>query len=326
MGMKLAIGLPSFAAESHRIPPAHLGTYARTAEDFGFSGAWLIDHLLPTPTYASSLLDPLTTLATVAGETETIPLGTSILILPLRHPVLVAKRAATLQHLSGGRLTLGLGTGYVESEFDAVDVPSEERSDRFLEGIELLGALLDQRTVTFDGDFYSVEEFTLEPSMDRPPRLLAGGGGIDTPDGRVVRESVTARLRYADGWIAPPRSTEILDADWAAFARSLDERDRDPASVDKVLLQYLHLVPTGNTEHALREQRKVYDAVLGPDRPIEYATENWLTGTADEVRATLETYETQDFDEVILHPMARTPADLLRQLRLYRDELLPVYP
>ena len=324
--MKLAIGLPSFAAETHRIPPAQLGTYAKTAEDYGFAGAWVIDHLLPTPTYASSLLDPLTTLAHVAGSTETLPLGTSILILPLLHPVLVAKRVATLQHLSGGRLSLGLGTGYVESEFDAVDVPSAERSDRFLEGIELLSALLDQRSVTFDGEFYSVDEFTLEPSMDRPPRLLAGGGGIDTRDGGVGRESVTARLRHADGWIAPPRAADILETDWAAFANSLDARDRDPDSVDKVLLQYLHLVPTGNGDHARREQEKVYDAVLGPDRSIDYAMENWMTGTADDVRATLETYETQNFDEVILHPMARTPADLLRQLRLYRDELLPVFP
>lgn len=323
--MKLGIGLPTFANETLRVPPAQLGRYANRAEEYGFAGAWLIDHLRPTPTYASSLLDPLTTLSFVAGQTETLPIGTSILILPLRHPVWVAKRAATLQHLSEGRLTLGLGTGYVQSEFDAVDVPAEERSARFLEGIELLRALFHEESVTFDGDYYSVDEFRLEPPTRRPPRLLAGGGGVDTPDGRVVRDSVTGRLRHADGWIAPPRTTDILASDWSAFETFLESKDRDPETVDKVLLQYLHLVPGEEPDQVLRTQRKVYRDVLGPDRTTEYAIEQWLTGTVDEIRSTLSSYEQQGFDEVILHPMARGSADLLRQLRLFRDELLGEY-
>lgn len=324
--MQLSIGLPTFAAETHRVPSVRLGEYAEKAEDYGFGGAWLIDHLLPTPTYASSLLDPLTTLASIAGRTDTLPLGTSILILPLRHPVWVAKRAATLQHLSEGRLTLGLGAGYVEAEFDAVGVPTGERSARFREGIELLRALLNEDTVTFDGEFYAVDEFHLEPSTPLPPRILTGGGGVDTPDGRIVRDSVTARLRHADGWIAPPRETDILASDWAAFEGFLESQDRDPTAVDKVLLQYLHLVPGTEESQVRRAQRKVYRQVLGPDRPIEYALEQWLTGTVDEIRSTLETYESQGFDEVILHPMTTDPAGLERQLRLYRDELLTAYP
>ncbi len=323
--MKLGIGLPTFANDTLRVPPAQLGQYANTAEEYGFAGTWLIDHLRPTPTYASSLLDPLTTLSFIAGQTETIPIGTSILILPLRHPVWVAKRAATLQHLSAGRLTLGLGTGYVQSEFDAVDVPAGERSARFLEAVELLRALFHEDSVTFNGDYYSVDEFRLEPPTRRPPRLLAGGGGVDTPDGRIVRDSVTSRLHHADGWIAPPRSTDILASDWEAFEAFLEGIDRDPDTVDKILLQYLHLVPGREPDQVLRTQRKTYREVLGPDRTAEYAVEQWLTGTVDEIRSTLATYERQGFDEVILHPMAQGAADLRRQLRLYRDELLCEY-
>lgn len=323
--MQLGIGLPSFASETHALPPDRFRRFARLADGYDFAGAWLIEHLGENPNYDTSLLDPLTTLSVVAGETETIPIGTSVLLLPLRNPVLTAKRAVTLQHLSSRQLTLGLGTGYVESEFEAVGVPMEERSPRYLEGIELLSRLFEEDEVTFDGEFYSVEEFRLEPDLGNPPRLLAGGGGVETEDGRRVAESVKARLSYADGWIAPPRDADDLATDWAAFAEHLESIGRDPDRVDKVALQYLHLVP-GGEDAARRVQRKVYGEIVGADRSVEYATENWLTGTVDDVRSTLEEYERQGFDEVVLHPVVRRPGELERQLRLYDEFLLPAYP
>jgi len=320
--MQLGVGLPSFASETHALPPHRFEEYARTAEAFGFAGTWLIEHLVDPPTYASSLLDPLSTLSYVAGATDAIPVGTSVMLLPLRNPVMVAKRAATIQHLAGRRLTLGLGTGYVEAEFDAVGVPMEERSARYLEAIELLWRLFHEETVTFDGEFYSVEGFRLEPSLGRPPRILAGGGGHDTDEGRRVYRSVKSRLDYADGWIAAPGPLEAVTGDWASFARYLESAGRDPDAVEKVALQYLHLVP-GDGEAVARAQRNAYREMLGPERPVEYAMENWLSGTVAEVREALATYEREGFDEVILYPVTPDPAAAERQLRRYRDRLLP---
>lgn len=105
--MKLGVALPSFGSNDCRVTVRQLERYARRAEEYGFEGAWELEHLVRPPIYQISWLDPLTTLATVAGTTETISIGTSILILPMRNPVLVAQRAATIQHLSEGRLTLG---------------------------------------------------------------------------------------------------------------------------------------------------------------------------------------------------------------------------
>lgn len=323
--MKLGIGLPSFARESHAVPPDRFRRYTRLADEYEFAGAWLIEHLGENPNYDTSLLDPLTTLAVVVGETKTIPVGTSILILPLRNPVLTAKRAVTLQQLSSRRLTLGLGTGYVEAEFDAVGVPIEERSARYLEGIELIRRLFDEEIVTFDGEFYSVEEFRLEPKLGQPPRILAGGGGVETSDGRRIATSVNQRLRFADGWIAPPRTPSILETDWSMFADYLESNGQNPDTFDKVALQYLHLTPTDNPDEARRLQRNVYRNMLGDGRSVSEATENWLLGTVDEIKETLAVYEQQGFDEVILHPMTTIPAELERQLRLYRDHLLPRY-
>ena len=323
--MQLGVGLPSFSSESHALPAHRFERYARTAEEFGFAGAWLIEHLVRPPTYASSLLDPLSTLSYVAGATDSIPIGTSVMLLPLRNPVLVAKRAATIGHLAGRRLTLGLGTGYVEAEFDAVGVPVEERSERYLEGLELLWRLLHEEVVTFDGEFYSVEEFRLEPSLGRPPRILAGGSGHDTDEGRRVYRSVKSRLDHADGWIAAPGPVGDVAGDWASFAGYLEAQGRDPDAVEKVALQYIHLVPGEDESAVAREQRNAYRGMVGPARSAEYAMENWLSGTVEEICGTLAAYEREGFDEVILYPATPDPGSAERQLRRYRDLLLPQF-
>lgn len=324
--MQLGIGLPSFSSDTHALPPDRFRRYVRLADEYGFAGAWVIEHLGENPNYATSLLDPLVTLAYAAGETETLPVGTSVLLLPLRNPVLVAKRAATLQYLAGRRLTLGLGAGYVEAEFDAAGVPMAERSARYLEGIELVRELLTGKEVTFDGDFYSVENFRLEPTLGQPPRLLAGGSGTEGSDGRVVAEGVKSRFLHADGWIAPPRSLAAVASDWDTLAEFLRSRGRDPGSLDKVALQYLHLVPGDDETAVRREQRTVYGRIVGSERSVESAFDRWLSGTVDDVRETLAEYERLGFDEVILYPTSPIPHELDRQLRLFREYLLAEYP
>ena len=324
--MRLGIGLPSFSSETHAIPPDRFRRYARRADDAGFAGAWVIEHLMEPPTYATSLYDPLSTLSYTAGETETLPVGTSVLLLPLRNPVMVAKRAATIQRLSSRRVTLGLGTGYVEAEFDAANVPYEERSPRYLEAIELLHRLFTEDEVSFEGEFYEVDGVSLEPNLGRPPRILAGGGGVDTDDGRIVAGSVKRRLDHADGWIAAPRPTETVANDWEQFAEYLDSRGRDPDSVAKVALQYLHLEPGDDRDAIRRAQHRAIDGIVGADRTVETAANNWLTGTVSEILEDLRSYERLGFDEVILHPIVADADELDRQLRLYRDRLLPEYP
>lgn len=320
--MELSVGLPSFATDGHRIPASRFERYARQAEAYGFAGGYVVEHLRTPPTYATSMLDSLTTLATVGGATDALSLGTSILILPMRNPVLVAKRAATIQHLCDRRLTLGLGTGYVEGEYEAVGVPFEERSSRFLEGIELLYRLFNEETVTFEGEHYSVEEFRLEPKPSMPPRVLTGGGGVDVGGELRVLESVQRRIDHADGWIASPRAPDVVENNWSYFASRLEETGRDPEGQDRVALQYLHVVPTDDPELAKSKQRKAYRRILGGDRTVEHPERHWLFGPLSEVRETVATYEEQGFDELILYPVTNSPGALDDQLSLWHDHLL----
>jgi alkanesulfonate monooxygenase len=319
--MRLSIGLPSFSSPSHAIPPERFRRYVRDADARNFAGAYLIEHLAESPTYASSLLDPLTTLSYTAGETETLPIGTSVLLLPLRDPVLFAKRAATLQHLASRQLTLGLGTGYVESEFEAVDVPMAERGARYREALELVRRLFTEDRVTYDGEFYSVEDFRLEPRLGQPPRLLAGGDGAGRGTDREVPGGVLARMTEADGWIAPPRNSEMLASDLADIEASLDTNGRDLSDFDLVALQYVHLVPGADDKRARREQRGVFGHITGESRPVDQRMDRCLTGSVDSVRETVDEYRDLGFDELILHPMATEPGELDRQLRLVDNRL-----
>lgn len=139
--MKLQVVLPNESAEMEPERPAQIAT---AAEKLGFHTAWLPDHLLPPEEYGETyggVYEPLVTLAHIAGTTSTIRLGTSVLVLPLREPFLVAKQVATLDRLSGGRVTLGVGIGWDRTEFDAVGADFHTRGRRTDETTALLREL-----------------------------------------------------------------------------------------------------------------------------------------------------------------------------------------
>lgn len=318
--MKLGVGIPSKATDEYRAPPRRTVQFVERAEAYGFTGAWALEHLTQPSSYRTSFLDPLTTLATVAGETDSIEIGTSILILPMRHPVMVAKRAATIQHLSEQRLTLGLGQGYIEAEYDAVNVPFEERHKRFTEGIALLYRLLNREEVTFDGQFYQVENFRLEPTLTRAPRILAGGGGKEIDGEWKVARGVKERVASTDGWIAS--SGAAVGKTWPVMADHLEQKGQDANAKDRVGLQHIHLVPGGDEAVIKQKQRKVFQDFVTEKRGVEYAEENFLVGTVEQIVDRLREYEAAGFDQVILHPAAHEPKELDRQLALWRDHLL----
>lgn len=321
--MRLGVAPPTFATDGWRLPPSRLERFATRAEDAGFGGVWVTEHLLQPPGRNYSRLDPLTTISAFAGATSTIQLGTAILILPMRDPVLLAQRAATLQHLSEERLTLGFGAGWVKDEYEAVGIPFEERGPRFTEGLELFRRLLHEDEVTFDGEFYSVDGVRLEPDVDRPPRLLVGGGGTEIDGERRVPEPIKERIyEHADGWIASPRPASVLAEDWNEIADYLAAAGRDPTTLDRVALNWLHLVPGASTELSEEKQRRVYlrDREADPDRADE-ALVNQLTGSVEDVRAGVDEYERLGFDELVLGPTTHDPAEADEQVDLWDEHL-----
>src|SRR5690242_1626754 len=211
---------------------ARLRDLATRAESLGFDGLWVAEHLLRAPLiYDVSFLSPLTVLAHVAACTRTIRIGTAILVLPLRQPILLAKELATLDVLSGGRLVLGVGTGWDADEFAACAVPLAERGPRTDETLHLLRRLLTEETVTFEGRFHRVGDVSIDPQPARFPEVWIGGGSkIGDPasaDKPRMARSVLERIRRdADVWVARPTDQSLILADLADVRRACADRAR----------------------------------------------------------------------------------------------------
>jgi probable F420-dependent oxidoreductase len=149
--------------------------FARRAETLGYAAIYVTDHL-------GGQLSPLTALATAAAHTDSIRIGSYVFANDFRHPLILAREAATLDRLSGGRLELGLGAGWMRSDYRQLGMPYDRpgvRIDRLQESFDIIRRLLRGETVTHDGPFYRLERARVAPApvqQPHPPIMLAGGG------------------------------------------------------------------------------------------------------------------------------------------------------
>lgn len=191
--MRLGVHLPQYgrAASGAAITRA-----ARQAEELGLDDVWVSDHLaVPAgATYPPAFLyEPVVALTWAAAATERVGLGTSVLVLPYRHPLHLAKELATLDRFSGGRLILGAAAGWLEGEFEALGVPFAERGARTDEAIDALRACWEQRPVTFEGRTVRLDRMEVLPQPER--RIPIWVGGMSAPSRRRAVER-------GDGWHA----------------------------------------------------------------------------------------------------------------------------
>jgi probable F420-dependent oxidoreductase len=213
-------------------------TLAQRVEGLGFDSVWASDHIVvptriesrypynatgdfPLPATAN-FLEPLTALAVVAGATQRVQLGTTVLVLPHRHPVLAAKTLATLDHLAPGRVILGAGVGWMREEIELLGAPYDRRGAWTDEAIRIMRACWQNEKVSFRGEFFSFPEVGFAPRPVRPIPIWIGG---HTP--RALRR--VAEL--GDGWHAafasPPVMREGLENLRGACARV----GRDPKTI-----------------------------------------------------------------------------------------------
>ncbi|MCA1647219.1 MAG: LLM class flavin-dependent oxidoreductase [Chloroflexi bacterium] len=176
-------------------PYADIRHMAQRMEDAGLDSIWVYDHLLyrwpGRPT--DGIWESWTVLAALAQATQRVQLGTLVVCTPFRNPAVLAKMASTLDEVSNGRLTLGLGAGWHQPEFDAFGVPFDHRASRFQEALEIICPLLRTGRVDFQGAYYTARDCELIPRGPRPnglPVMLAGSGP------RMLRLAA----RYADSW------------------------------------------------------------------------------------------------------------------------------
>jgi probable F420-dependent oxidoreductase len=191
--MQLGMHLPHAGSQA---TPALIKRHAQRAEALGLSDVWVSEHIIvPRAQFPRSPLfyDPILTLTWVASVTERVRLGTSVIVLPMRHPLPLAKELSTLQNLSGGRLILGVGVGWLEPEFAALGVPFNERGRRLDEGLAMMKAVWTQDPVTFKSRHIPavIEGMTMSPMPISPIPLWFGGSS---------EAALRRTTRLGDGW------------------------------------------------------------------------------------------------------------------------------
>ena len=323
---RFGVFLPSYIWEGDGSERARgIKTFARTVEDLGFDSLFITDHLLAAKRfYSVSFLEPLSALAVAAGVTERVRLGTSILIMPLRNPVMLAKELATLQFLSENRVILGAGVGWNEPEYEAVGVHKSERGKRTDEMLDILMPLLEGETVTYHGRYYSVDDLFIEPISSRRPEIWIGGGSQladeKSPDLPRFVESVKARVLRTDGWIPRPTCPpDDIARDWVELQAYYREHGRDPAECVVAHENFLHLVMTNDPAAAREEQHRAFLRVMSGERGPRYLESVYLFGTPDEVVASLQARVDAGVEYFVLHTMTPDP----RQLQDWVDKIIP---
>jgi probable F420-dependent oxidoreductase len=259
------------------VDPGCATRVARAAEAAGFDSLWTAEHVvLPDPQTPDSpipaqtpLLHPAVALAHVAAQTETIKLGTGIVIVPQRNPVVLAKEFASVDVVSGGRLILGAGTGYLRSEFDALGMSFDDRGGRMNEAIEVIRTLWTEEKPAYHGDFFDFGGIDAQPRPLQQPHPPIVIGGLSAP---ALRRAV----RQGNGWYGFALDHAAAAASIAGLREAAKAVER-PASLGPLELT---VTPAG----ALDADSVARYAELGVERLVVIGA----GGSADELVAFVE--------------------------------------
>ena len=302
--MRLSITLPQTGALAGPEAVAHV---AALAVDLGYDGLWVLDRLLaplaPSEPYPASadgslpeafqrVLDPLATLAFAAAHTTRISLGTSVLATPWYSAVVLARQLAAIDVLSGGRLKVGLGTGWSSDENGAAHAPPGDRGRRTDEMVTTMIAAWTQDVVAVDGAYEHVpaSRIGLKPvQRPHPPLYFAA----------YAPASMRRIARFGAGWNPAGVPIEALPGMFTAVQAMTAEAGRDPSAIEMIVRANVGLT----------------DAPLRDDRPSFY-------GTLDQVLADIERCRAIGAHEVIVEPQLTTPARSIDAYAAFMEQVV----
>ena len=287
-----------------------LAELAKEVEVRGFQGIFLSDHIaLPTElqsaypyrsdgrfplTSSDPILEPITALSYLAAVTNHVHLGFSVLVLPYRHPVLNAKMLATLDVMSGGRLIVGAGVGWMKEEFDALDSDFDARGNLTDEHIAVLRALWSDASPNVDGSHYSVSGVQISPPPVQQPGPPIWTGGITGP-------ALRRAARLGDGWHGVRQS---------------------PADVARVKARISELrAQQGTTMDGYTMSLRAGVDVTA--EPLHGSGRTPLRGSPDQIAADLIDYADAGLDYLVLEPRAASPEHFVDQLGRFQGVSKP---
>jgi probable F420-dependent oxidoreductase len=268
----------------------HIRKFAVRAETFGYDGLWLQERIIGDV----NILEPVTLLSYVAAITSKLKLATSVILLPLRNPLQLAKAYSTLDVMSGGRaiMGVGLGGGHLGSHEDLLGYTREGRVTRFTEAVEIMKLLWTEPKASFHGRYWNFDNVSMEPKPMQKPRLPIIFGGHHE---NALRRAV----KYADGWMGAGSSSSASFIRESARIRGfLDEARRDPTTFH--FAKRIYLAVDGDKvrgERRIREWfgKRYKNADLGPKVSI------W--GSAAECTEKIQEIIKTGAQQIVFNPM-----------------------
>jgi probable F420-dependent oxidoreductase len=301
--MDFGCHLPMFGPVATR---ATVLAFARRMEALGYDSLWASDHVVIPYTIESrypysdtgtfplppdtNFLEPLTTLALVAGVTERAKLGTTVLVLPHRHPVLAAKSLATLDHLSGGRVILGAGVGWMREEIELLGAPFDRRGAWSDEAIRIMRACWRDERTRYRGEFFTLDDVGVFPKPARGDIPIWIGGHTPRALKRVVA--------LADGWHAAFPSADALEHGIDLLRQECDRQGR----------RFSDLTIT------VRAGLSIRPVAAGADRKA-------MQGSPEQILADLERYRALGVSSVLLETRYRDLDDMVGIYETFAREI-----
>ena len=298
--MKYGVCIPHYGRP---IDTQGLTDMAIKAEEMGFDSVWVTDHVIvphhiPGRTeivYRHDMLEPLTFLTHLGAVTRKVSIGTSVIILPYRNPVILAKMIATADVLSQGRVIFGAAVGWMQGEFEALNAPFDNRGSLSDEYLGLLKELWTNPTPTFQGEHFNISEVTASPMPAQKPHPPVWIGGR-------TRRGIRRAVKFGDYWHPVQLSPEELATNAAYMRRYSDSVVRE--------------TPPGISFRATLD----FSAVANGDpRPP-------LHGAAEEIISDLQQYAEAGADHAVMEIAGETYDDIFRSMEQFMSEVKPNVP
>ena len=295
--MKFGVCLPNYA---NHLSKEGLIKSSKLAESCGFDSLWTTDHILVPKKHSDpygNVLDCLATLAYLGAVTEKIHLGTSVLVLPLRNPIIAAKQVATIDYLTDGRLILGTAVGWMEEEFQNLGMPFHGRAKRFEEAVRLIRTLNQTETPRFEGRYYNFRDAVFRPTTTHKngPPIWFGGNS----EAALMRAA-----RLADGWHPVGVPVERY--------RTMVQKAKSVLRSEKpfTFSIRIHVDIDGNT--------KPYSASSGESRDV-------IAGTASDAAKAIEQYRDAGLDHLVCYFGDIDTKSSERRITRFAEEIIPSF-
>jgi probable F420-dependent oxidoreductase len=292
--------------------PQYVLGLAELAEDAGFDSVWLADHVVfpttvesrypysPSGTFpvenTASLLEPVATMGVLVGATKRVRIGTAVLVMPYRNPVLLAKMLTTLDVFSEGRIVLGAGVGWMKEEFEALaTAPFKHRGQVTDEYIEIFKRACAGGEVSYDGQHYQLAPAAFYPASVQRPHIPVVIGGTSNAALRRV-------ARCGDGWLSVAVPTERMPERLQTLVQFCNDYDRSPSSLTLYHKLFIN---------------------IGEERPSVYGGREPGTGSVEQIVADISGLEQLGYTHIIIRYLGRDPLKQTAQLRQFVDQIVP---